>query len=459
MPTTTYEPIATTTLGSNSSTITFTSIPSTYTDIILVLHSKSANSINNDGLSITVGNGSLDTGSNYSSTLVYNNNAGSTFSYRFSNSTSCEIGLIYDTYSPAIIHFQNYSNTTTYKTFLGRTGSPGGSTSVIRQTAGLWRSTAAINTIRLTHGGQEFISGTTATLYGIAAGAAYPPAAKATGGTITYGIGYTYHTFTSSGTFTPSQNLTADVLVIAGGGGGGSDKGGGGGAGGVCYQAGRLLTASTALTCTVGAGGAGGTSGQKGVTGGNSVFDTITSLGGGGGGGDNGGGGGYRDGVSGGSGGGPSRNGSIGSTTQGNSGGATGYGNNSGSGNEGTGSIYAGGGGGGAGAVGSNSPTSGTTMASGGAGLNTWSSWASVTSTGVSGYYAGGGGAGGYGSSDLTGGTGGAGGGGNAGSGNGGQAGSNAVANTGSGGGASSNTTSVAGGAGGSGIVIVRYAN
>jgi len=32
----TYEPIATTTLGSNQTTITFSSIPSTYTDLVIV---------------------------------------------------------------------------------------------------------------------------------------------------------------------------------------------------------------------------------------------------------------------------------------------------------------------------------------------------------------------------------------------------------------------------------------
>jgi hypothetical protein len=164
----TYEPIATTTLGSSSSTITFTSISSAYTDLILVLNSKSANGVNNDGINLTVGNGSLDTGSNYSSTLLYN--SGSTvYSYRFSNSTSCEIGLIHNEWSPAIIQFQNYSNTSTYKTFLGRTGSAGGSTLVIRETVGLWRSTNAINTIQLQHGGNQFITGSTCTLYGIKA--------------------------------------------------------------------------------------------------------------------------------------------------------------------------------------------------------------------------------------------------------------------------------------------------
>ena len=165
----TYEPIATTTLGSASSTITFTSISSAYTDLVLVMNSKSANGINNDGINLTVGNGTLDTGSNYSAVALYNNNAGSVYSFSFTNSTSSEIGLIHNEWSPAIIHFHNYSNTTTYKNFLGRTGSAGGSTTNIRHTIGMWRSTSAINTIQLQHGGNQFIAGTVCTLYGIKA--------------------------------------------------------------------------------------------------------------------------------------------------------------------------------------------------------------------------------------------------------------------------------------------------
>ena len=48
-----------------------------------------------------------------------------------------------------------------------------------------------------------------------------PPAFSATGGTITYSGGYTIHTFTTNGTFTPSASGNVEVLVVGGGGGGG----------------------------------------------------------------------------------------------------------------------------------------------------------------------------------------------------------------------------------------------
>jgi len=116
----------------------------------------------------------------------------------------------------------------------------------------------------------------------------------ATGGTITISGAYTIHTFTSSGTFTPSTIGVVDYLVVAGGGGGGgaasgnANAGGGAGAGGFRTATG-FSVAPTGLTVTIGAGGAGGAqadgSSGNGSKGGNSVFSSITATGGGYGGG------------------------------------------------------------------------------------------------------------------------------------------------------------------------------
>ncbi len=261
----------------------------------------------------------------------------------------------------------------------------------------------------------------------------------ATGGTITYSGGYTIHTFTTSGTFTPNGVKSADVLVVAGGGGGGSSisgygGGGGGGAGGLKYQASQSIGTSP-ITVTVGSGGAGGTinAGQNGTNGGNSIFDTITSDGGGGG------GNGYtpnnNSGVDGGSGGGSGFNGYATATV---GFGISGQGNNGGQ--NGATSGAGGGGGGGAGAVGG-TPTN-SPLHNGGVGGNGLAYDISGTST----YYAGGG----AGSGDTV--SGGLGGGGAVVS----SIGQNGSTNTGGGGGGSY-AASGKGGDGGSGIVIVRY--
>jgi len=268
---------------------------------------------------------------------------------------------------------------------------------------------------------------------------------SATGGTITYSGGYTIHTFTSSGTFTPTGSGNVEVLVVAGGGGGGKgeynpggDGAGGGGAGGLSYNSSYAVTAQ-AYAVTVGGGGAGSTAiSAKGANGSNSVFSSLTAVGGGGGGSDNHDAAGINKGAEGGSGGGAASkhdeatSGGAGTTNQGNNGGSSPLG------------IRGGGGGGGAGAVGATAPGAG---GAGGVGLTYLISGASV-------YYAGGGGGGPTGTG--AGGAGGLGGGGAGGTGGG--AGASATPNTGGGGGGGAGQdNSGNGGAGGSGIVIVRY--
>jgi hypothetical protein len=300
-----------------------------------------------------------------------------------------------------------------------------------------------------------FSVGSSFTLYGLSA-----HQLKATGGDVITSSGnYWYHTFKTSGTFTPVANMTAEVLVVAGGGGGGFGKGGGGGAGGLVHHSSKSLLAGVSYTATIGAGGIGDLY-VNGTNGSNTVFDNITAIGGGGGGTD------YnppttKNGSAGGSGGGASRNGTVGATTQGNSGGGTGYGFAGGAGSEGVNAIFAGGGGGGAGQAGQVPTASGTRVAGkGGDGKNTWStttSFAHVDADG--GYLAGGGGGSAYASGvNVDGGEGGRGAGGSGASYDTGantNKGNDGVANFGAGGGGG--TDNAAGGNGGSGIVIVRY--
>ncbi len=159
----TYTPIATTTGNGSSSTITFSSIPSTYTDLVIV--ATLTNSNGSDSLTVRF-NG--DTGTNYSTTVLGNN--GSTAeSYRLSNSTSIYAGIELDT-APCvnIINVMNYTNTTTNKTIVSR-GNQGDVRT--RAIVGLWRSTAAINSITLRNpsGAGAYSTSSTFTLYGIQA--------------------------------------------------------------------------------------------------------------------------------------------------------------------------------------------------------------------------------------------------------------------------------------------------
>ncbi len=424
----TYTPIASQTLSSAAASVTFSGIPQTYTDLVLVVAGTNASGLSGNGIRFN-----SDTSSNYSSTNL-DGNGSSASSARHTNQTYIRAGISFTSQSISIINIQNYANTTTNKTVLARGGA---AESYVRADVGLWRSTSAINSIfYFVDSGANFGAGTTFNLYGIASGGP-----KAFGGdTVTTDGTYYYHTFRSSGTFTPTQNLTCDYLVVAGGGAGGGGVGnsmlaGGGGAGGFLTGT-TALAYNTSFTVTVGAGGA-GVLANKGGNGSNSVFGSITSTGGGAGGATNGANGAGSNGGSGGGG-----AGGAGTNTKGT--GTSGQGNDGGAGNGNA--DYGGGGGGGAGAAGADA--SGIKGGNGGNGLASSISGSSVT-------YAGGGGGAVY-NSGNNGGTGGSGGGGaGAFSSNNGTSG---TANTGGGGGGGGALpSSSTGGSGGSGIIVIRY--
>ena len=156
----TYTPIATQTLGSAAASVTFSSIPSTYTDLIIV-----CNIIRTTGADVEFQLNS-DTGSNYSFTYIYGD--GSTAaSGRASSQTKGNAGYSSSTNPMTlIIQAQNYSNTTTFKTLLVR-NSP--ASSVVSSIVNLYRSTSAISSIVLTPNAGNFNTNSVFTIYGIKA--------------------------------------------------------------------------------------------------------------------------------------------------------------------------------------------------------------------------------------------------------------------------------------------------
>lgn len=158
----TMTPIATNTLSSAASTVTFSNIPQNYTDLVLVASMGSTS--NNNYPSVRL-NG--DTASNYSRTYI-NGNGSSASSSRNTESYMTVFGnQISASNVNFIMHFMNYSNTTTNKTALSRKND---SANVMGATVHLWRSTAAINQIEIaTQTADTFTANTTFTLYGIKA--------------------------------------------------------------------------------------------------------------------------------------------------------------------------------------------------------------------------------------------------------------------------------------------------
>jgi hypothetical protein len=178
----TYSTIATYTVtGGTATSYTFTSIPQTYTDLVLVTSYAGYYASNDRSqLGLQVGNGSVDTGTNYSYT--YMSGDGTTASSGRDGSASGITQTVLGTYplgpssslqqNTSIIHFMNYSNTTTFKTLLQRTENVNSSnnTPSTKAQVNLWRSTSAINTIKIKDYSDlyYFHPGTNFTLYGIA---------------------------------------------------------------------------------------------------------------------------------------------------------------------------------------------------------------------------------------------------------------------------------------------------
>jgi hypothetical protein len=158
----TYEKIGSTTLGSANATISFSSIPATYTDLRLVFTGTVTAA---SSLRLTFNS---DTGANYSRVAVRGNGT--------------DAGIFLSTNANFLsFHNQNLSTTipqfytfdilsyagSTNKTLLSTTSQDLNGDGTVLVSAGLWADNTAINTITFTNSVSTFAAGTTATLYGI----------------------------------------------------------------------------------------------------------------------------------------------------------------------------------------------------------------------------------------------------------------------------------------------------
>jgi hypothetical protein len=157
----TYEPIATTTLGSAASTITFSSIPSTYTDLVIVFAGTATANLN------PLMSFNSDSGTNYSRTYLTGNGSGA-FSGRLTSQTSMRLtdNNLSTTVSLCRISIFSYTSAVN-KTALIEYSSDRNGSGFVERLVGLWRSTASITTVSLSTSTSTFAAGTTATLYGI----------------------------------------------------------------------------------------------------------------------------------------------------------------------------------------------------------------------------------------------------------------------------------------------------
>ena len=158
----TYTPIASQTLNSTSSLVTFSSIPSGYTDLRLIFY------VQDSGEACYVRlNG--DSGSNYSRTLIYGHSGGSATTRNSSMSNWPTGGAPSGSWFDAsILDIGNYSNTSNYKNAIFRQNSMYGS--FVAKHVLLWSSTSAISQIDIhATSSNSLKAGSMFSLYGIKA--------------------------------------------------------------------------------------------------------------------------------------------------------------------------------------------------------------------------------------------------------------------------------------------------
>ena len=168
----TFETIATYSLTSSQSDIVFSSIPSTFTDLVIYVVPISNG---NNYMAVQFNSDTLSGGANYSRTAWSTDGASISPDIR-SVRYAIEIDRLESTGNGGVntsvqINIFNYANTSTFKSIYAKNSASGFNlgTSAVGHGSGTWRDTAAINSVRLSLNAGTFSSGTRATLYGIKA--------------------------------------------------------------------------------------------------------------------------------------------------------------------------------------------------------------------------------------------------------------------------------------------------
>jgi len=159
MATPTYDLLASTTLTTSASSVTFSSIDQSYGDLILVTCAKATNTDD----SWIAFNGDQSAGVWSRVRMIGDGSTTATASF-----SAQPVGYVLrDTteFSVNIAHINDYSATDKHKTVLSRTNT---ANTDVRAYASRWGNTAAITSIKLDHDGSDYQVGSTFNLYGVA---------------------------------------------------------------------------------------------------------------------------------------------------------------------------------------------------------------------------------------------------------------------------------------------------
>jgi hypothetical protein len=158
MATPTYIPLATITLSTTDASITFSSIPATYRDLVLVLNGTGSTTLG----ALLRFNG--DTGNNYFE--VFAQGSGTTATSSAGSADRQQIAtLLSGSRTTVVTQIMDYAQTNKHKSMLVREDNASNKTVMV---AARWASTAAINSMQVYTSNGFYASGTTISLYGIA---------------------------------------------------------------------------------------------------------------------------------------------------------------------------------------------------------------------------------------------------------------------------------------------------
>ena len=169
----TYTLISSNVLASSAASVTFSSIPATYTDLVLRMSVRTNAGSNTDSIEITF-NG--DTSSNYSTRVLYGSGSGGAGADQYANNVPSRVWYgatgntaTANTFGSAEVYIPNYLVSQNKQTGNVGMAETNAAAALMAATASLWRNTAAITTILLDplDGSASFQIGSSFYLYGI----------------------------------------------------------------------------------------------------------------------------------------------------------------------------------------------------------------------------------------------------------------------------------------------------
>jgi len=161
----TYEKIATNTLVSNTGTVTFTSIPSTYTDLVIIFSGTATTSTD---ASVRIGTSNTpDSSAGYSRHFMFGYSGGVVV-----DTISALTGFVFSPYNlntNLVMYIHSYANPNIYKPVLIRNGPRSTADPLNYVSANIWRDTGVVNCVQFVSPTYNFTAGSVFSIYGIAA--------------------------------------------------------------------------------------------------------------------------------------------------------------------------------------------------------------------------------------------------------------------------------------------------